>query len=105
MHDKYGRWLEATSVNLIPVQPVAEDVARGLLRALDRVGDFGRRVRGSTLNQPDSWQETFNPDALEQIISLLDVLKKRRRRLDRVGRAMVRRVKQSLVEPRSDSKA
>jgi glycosyl transferase family 2/beta-1,2-rhamnosyltransferase WsaF-like protein len=70
------RWVEANCPNLIPVQPFSEDVARGLVTALERVADSAQRLSGVPPDQPTAWLDTFNPAAVERILKLLAICAK-----------------------------
>ena len=59
--------LEEVSSNLIAAHPSIERIKQGLKEASERVYDYERRVLGSHVKWPTSWESCFNPQVLAKL--------------------------------------
>jgi hypothetical protein len=69
--NKTAEALKTISTNLIAVEPTLEGVLAGLNRAISRVDDYEERMRGARLDWPTDWNDAFEPDAINKIVSFL----------------------------------
>ncbi len=63
--------MEKISSNLIACRPDPESVAKGLQKAVQRVGEIDARLKGARFDWPRTWKDSFNDSWLS---SLADVL-------------------------------
>ncbi|WP_164548645.1 glycosyltransferase [Mesorhizobium sp. M7D.F.Ca.US.005.01.1.1] len=69
--NKTAESLEAISTNLIAVEPTLEGVVQGLKDAISRVDQYDRRLKGSKINWPTTWDDAFEPSAMKKIVDFL----------------------------------
>lgn len=70
--NKTRETMAAVSHNIIAVPPTIEDLKYGLITALREVDNFDKRLTGTKLNWPTSWDETFSPEVMSQINQYVD---------------------------------
>jgi hypothetical protein len=65
--NKTGEVLEAISENIIAVPPTVNGITEGLVRGLEQVDNFDRRVLGSRINWQTRWSDAFGPAVMEKL--------------------------------------
>ena len=63
--------MSAISSNLITVPPGLEGIVSGLQRSVEGVEDYARRAEGARVNWSRDWDDSFNPEVMQQVLSLL----------------------------------
>jgi hypothetical protein len=64
--------LTAISENLIPAQPSLAGVTAALRDAIHSAGDHELRVRSAAVRWPTRWEDSFDDEVVDRIISFLD---------------------------------
>ncbi len=70
--NKTSESLRAISENLIPVEPTVDAISAGLADAVKAAGEVDRRIRGSRVDWPRSWQDSFDDQLIERIKGLVE---------------------------------
>jgi glycosyltransferase involved in cell wall biosynthesis len=70
--NKTAESLRAISENLIPVEPTADGIRRGLGEAVDAIGAVERRIQGSRVEWSRSWHASLDDQLIERITAFVE---------------------------------
>ena len=70
--NKTAEAMAGISSNLITAAPSVEDIASALCAATAGAGDLQRRVRGSAVSWSRDWNDSFDDELLDRVLSFIE---------------------------------
>ena len=70
--NKTQETLSKVSSNIVVAKPIITDVEKSLFDAVKRVNDFDSRIKGSQVQWPTNWEDSFNNEIMNKILEFFN---------------------------------